>query len=97
MLHIGTELVYELAFLVSSTKLEELLDDVVAKHIGHEAVSRRQNLLEDQLFLVWSRTLQLLLNESGAMLILTKLHNVVGKIAELKVWVAIVPEILQQS
>ena len=49
-------LVYKLAFLVSGAKLEELLDDIVAKYVGHQAVGRRQDFLEDQLLLSRSST-----------------------------------------
>ena len=81
-----------MAFLVSATKLKELLDDIVAKHVGHQAVGRRQDFLEDQLLFSWSCTLQLLLDESGPMLVLAELYNMVGKIPQLEVGVAVVPE-----
>ena len=81
-----------MAFLVSATKLKELLDDIVAKHVGHQAVGSRQDFLEDQLLLSWSCTLQLLLDESGPMLVLAELYNMVGKIPQLEVGVAVVPE-----
>ena len=60
--------------------LKELLDDVVAKDVGHQGVCRRQDLVEDHLFLSRSGTLQLLLDEPGAMLVLGKLHHVVGQV-----------------
>ena len=86
-----SHLVYKLALLIGAPELEELLDDIVAEHVGHQAVGRGQDLLEDQLFLSGSRSLQFLLDESGAMLVLTELDNMVGKIPQLEIRVAIIP------
>ena len=84
-------LVYKLALLIRAPKLEELLDDIVAEHVGHQAVGRGQDLLEDQLLLGGSSSLQFLLDESGAVLVLAELYNVVGKISQLEIGVTVVP------
>ena len=44
--------------------LKELLDDVVAKDVGHQGVSRGQDLIEDHLLFGGCGALQLLLDES---------------------------------
>ena len=36
----------QLTLLIGSPKLEELLDDIVTKHVSHQTVGGRQNLLE---------------------------------------------------
>ena len=79
--------------MLAGSKFEELLDDVVAEHVGHQAVGRGQDLLEDQLLLSGSCSLQFLLDESGSMLVLAEFYNVVGKIAQLEVGVAVIPAI----
>ena len=61
--------------------LKELLDDVVAKDVGHQGVRRRQDLVEDHLLFSRSGPLQLLLDEPGAMLVLRELHHVVCQVA----------------
>ena len=57
-------LIHQLRLLVASSKLKELLNHVVAKHVRHQAVRRGQDLLEDQLLLLGRGSLQLLLDES---------------------------------
>ena len=56
--------------LLRQAKLKELLDDIVAKHIRHEAVRSSQDLAEDHLALGGSGTLQFLLDEARPMLVL---------------------------
>ena len=86
-------LVDKLRFLVCGSKFKELLDDVVTKDVGHETVGGREDLLEDQLLLRWSCSLQLLLDESGPVLVLAKLHNMVRDLPQLEVGKPIVPGI----
>ena len=84
-------LVYKLALLIRAPKLEELLDDIVAEHIGHQAVGRGQDLLEDQLLVGRVGPLQLLLGGTRPVLVLGKLDHVVGQVSELHVRVPVVP------
>lgn len=49
--------------LIAGAELEELLDDVVAEDVGHEAVGGRQDLVEYHALLRRRGSLQLLLNE----------------------------------
>ena len=51
--------------LVGGAELEELLDDVVAEDVGHQAVGRGEDLAEHHRLLLRGRPLQLLLDESG--------------------------------
>ena len=60
--------------------LKELLDDIVAKDVSHQAMGRGQNLIEDHLLLGRRGPFQLLLDEPGAMLVLRKLHHMVGQV-----------------
>ena len=85
-------LVDKLRFLVCGSKFKELLDDVVTKDVGHETVGGREDLLEDELLLAGRSSLQLLLNEPGAVLVLAELHDVIGQVSQLEVGIAIVPE-----
>ncbi len=71
--------------------LEELLDDVVAEHVGHQRVGAGQDLLEDQLLLGRRRPLQLLLDEPRPVLILRKFNDVVSQVGQLDVGVSVVP------
>ena len=73
--------------LLGKAKLKELLDDVVAKDIGHQAVGCTQDLTEDHLSFGWSSTLQLLLYEARPMLVLRQetegkviLHATIAKL-----------------
>ena len=50
--------------------------------------------MEHELLLGGGGSLQLLLDEPGAVLVLGELHNVVGDLPQLKVGVAVVPEII---
>jgi hypothetical protein len=47
------------------------LDDVIAKHVGHERERPRQDLLKDELLLLGGRHLELLLDEPAPMLVRT--------------------------
>lgn len=60
-----------------ATMLEELLDDIIAKDVLHELNSVRLNLSEDSVLLVAVRCLELLLDESRALLISAKFDDVV--------------------
>ena len=82
-----------MGFLFAGSELEELLDDVVAEHVGHEAVGGGEDLLEHELLLGGRGSLQLLLDKPGAVLVLGELHNVVGDLPQLEVGVAVVPKI----
>ena len=50
-------------FLIRCAELEELLDDVVAKHVGHQAVGGSQDFTEYHRFLGGCRSLQFLLDK----------------------------------
>ena len=50
-------------FLIRRAKLEELLDDVVAKHVGHQAVGGGQDFTEYHRFLGGCSSLQFLLDK----------------------------------
>merc|ERR1719239_45316 len=62
-LHVRPQLAHQLGLLLCRAKLKELLDHVVAKHVGHQLVGSNENLLEDKLLLPRSSSLQLLLDE----------------------------------
>lgn len=64
-------------FLRLVAMFKELLYHVIAKHIGHQLQGVRLDFPEDLFFLVAVRRLQLLLNETRAMLIATKFNNMV--------------------
>lgn len=95
-LHMRPQLAHQLGLLLCRAKLKELLDHIVAKHVGHELVGSDENLLEDELLLPRSSSLQLLLDEPRAMLVLRELHHVVGQLSQLEVGVPVVPEVLKQ-
>ena len=82
----------KLRLLLAGSKFEELLDDVVAEYICHEAVGFGLDLLEYSLLLVGRSPLQLLLNEPGAVLVLRELHDVVCDLPQLEVGEAVVPD-----
>ena len=88
-----THLVDQLGFLLWRSELEELLNDVVAEDVRHQTVGGGEDLLEDQLLLCGGGSLQLLLDEPGAVLVLAELHDVVGEVPELEVGVSIIPAI----
>jgi hypothetical protein len=56
--------------------LEELLNNIVAKHICHELQGVRLYLAEDLVLLVTICSLEFLLDEPRSMLIATKLYDV---------------------
>jgi len=64
--------------------LEELLNDVVSKDVGHQLHRISLNLLEDPLFLVAVGRLELLLNETGAVLIPTELDYVIVDVLQMR-------------
>lgn len=61
-----------------STRRAHLLDDVVAKHVGHERERPRQDLLKDELLLLGGGHLQLLLDEPTPVLVRTAQTTRVG-------------------
>lgn len=63
--------------------VEKLLDDIISEHVSHQRNGVWFDFPEDTLFLVRVCSLQLGLDESGAILIAGKLCNVVEDIAEL--------------
>lgn len=82
-----------MGFLVSCSEFKELLNDIVSEHVRHETVGGREYLLEHELLLSWSGSLELLLDKPGAVLVLTKLHDMVGYLTQLQVGKAVVPAI----
>ena len=56
--------------------LEKLLNDIVAKHVLHELDGVHLQLLEHLVLLVAIRRLQLLLNETRAVLVAAEFDNV---------------------
>ena len=93
-LDVRPQLTDQLRLLLGSAELEELLDHVVAEDIGHQLVGGHQDLLEDELLLSRGGTLQLLLNKPGAVLVLAEFHDVICKISQLEVGIAIIPAII---
>lgn len=57
--------------------LKQLLNHVVTKHIGHQLKAVRLDFTEHLLLFIAVGSLQLLLDESGAVLVATKFHHVV--------------------
>ncbi len=84
-------LLHKCALLLWRAILEELLDHVVAEHVGHKVVGVRKDFGEDRLLLGCGCALQLLLDEARAVLVLRKLHHVTAQIAEAHVGEPIVP------
>ena len=70
-------LVCEDLFLGLTSMLKELLGDVVTKNIGHELERIRQDFLKDLFLVVAVCSLELLLDESRAMLIATEFNKMV--------------------
>ena len=91
--NIQTHLVHQLGFLLWRAEFKEFLYDVVTEDIRHQAVSGREDLLEHQLLLSRRGSLQLLLDEPGAVLVLAELHDVIRQVTQLEIWVAVVPAI----
>ena len=87
---INLYLLHKRRLLFRSAILEELLYDIISKHICHETVCIGDDLLENGLFLLRSRSFQLLLDESGSVLILGELDHVTGDVAQLHVRITIV-------
>ena len=82
-----------MGFLVCGSEFEELLNDIVAEDVSHETVGSGEDLLEHELLLRGRGSLQLLLDEPRAMLVLAKLHDMVSYLSQLQVGEAIVPAI----
>ena len=61
--------------LVRRAKLKELLDDVVAEDVRHEAVGGLEDLLEDHRLLRHARPLQLLLDEPAGNTFDQRIHH----------------------
>ena len=74
---VALHLVCQLLLLRLVAMLEELLDHVVAKHVGHQLKGVGVDLGEELGLLVAIRRLQLGLDEPRAVLVATKLHDVV--------------------
>lgn len=68
-------LLHQLGLLLRSSMLKKLLDNVIAKDIGHEVVSRGQDLVEHCLLLGWNCSLQLLLDESAIYRTIIVIHK----------------------
>ncbi len=56
---------------------EEFLNHIIAKHIRHQLYGVRTYFTEDLVFLITVSCLKFLLNEPRAVLIATKLNNMV--------------------
>ena len=63
--HVASHPLRQGLLLVGGAELEELLDDVVAEDVGHQAVGRGEDLAEHHGLLLRGCALQLLLDESG--------------------------------
>jgi hypothetical protein len=83
-------LLNESSSLFGSPMFEELLDNVVAENIGHQAVGLGGDLREDRALLSRRGSLKLLLDEPGAVLILRELNHVTSQVTQLNGWVTIV-------
>lgn len=57
--------------------LKQLLNNVVPKHIGHQLKAVRLDFTEHLLLLIAVRGFQLLLDESGSVLVATEFHHMV--------------------
>ena len=75
--HMPLHLVGENLLLRLVAVLIQLLNDVVAKHIGHQLKAVRLDFTEDLFLLVAVGSFQFLLDESGAVLVATKFHHMV--------------------
>ena len=82
--------------LLLRAKLKELLDDIIAKDVCHEAPGRGQDLCEHSLLLYLCCTLQLLLDEARAVLILGELDDVLLQVSKLQVGTTIVTEVIEE-
>lgn len=82
--HMSSNLLGQSCLLLWSAELEEFLYNIVSEDIRHEIVCSRQDFIENHLFFCCCGPFQFLLDESGAVLILGKFHNVVGQIPETK-------------
>lgn len=95
--HMTFDLLGQGWFLFGCAKFKEFLNHIIAKHIGHQTVGRRQDFIEHQLLLSGRGTLQFLLNEPRTVLILRKFNNVIGQITQLQIWIALIAEIFKQT
>ena len=68
------------------TMFEEFLNHIIAKNIRHQLYRVRVYLPEDLILLITVSGLQFLLNKPGAMLVATKLNdmvvNILGQLSE---------------
>jgi len=64
---------------------KNFLNDVVSEDVRHERIGWSNNFTEYQSLFSWSGSLQFLLNESGAMLILREFDHVICEVAELQI------------
>lgn len=76
-----TYLLRQCRFLFRCAELEELLNNIVAKYIGHQAIRSGQYFREHQLLFGRGSPLQLLLYKSRAVLVLGKLDNMIGEVS----------------
>lgn len=61
----ATDLIGQHCLLFWRAKLEELLNNIVSKHISHEGVCSCQDLVENHLLFCWGCSFKLLLDEPG--------------------------------
>mmetsp|Transcript_10119 Transcript_10119/g.17567 ORF Transcript_10119/g.17567 Transcript_10119/m.17567 type:complete len:437 (+) Transcript_10119:1265-2575(+) len=68
--------------LVRGAVLEQLLQHVVAKDIGHQTLRGGDDLVKDQLLVDVAAHLQALLDETAAVLVLAERHHVAQQVAQ---------------
>lgn len=73
---VANKLLRKTALLLRAAVLKELLDDIVAKDVGHQRERLGQDLVKDHLLVGIQGNLQLLLDEARAVLVHAELHNV---------------------
>ncbi len=81
--HMPLYFIGQYPLLVVRSVFEKLLNDVVAKHVHHQLQRVWQDLLENQLLLRIGGGLELLLNETGAVLVPAKFDDVPHDVLQL--------------
>ena len=74
--HVGEHRHQDAPLLLLTTVLHELLDDVVPKNVGHQGELGTRDLLPQPALLLVGRSLELLLDEPRAVLVLGELEDV---------------------
>lgn len=73
---ISFHLLHQDFLLAGICNLEQLLDSVIAKHIGHKLVGLRHHLVEQRVAVGGSAGFEALLDEAGSVLIAAELHHI---------------------